>query len=466
MSRGDEVTMLVADVTDAFWLIPMHEAEQKYFVAKLRGKYTMCSQGQHKDHVELLWHLQQSCQLLLHGWHHLSLRRAPGLCWRPTCYVAQWKNCRGWLVWWLQCGASWASSLPHTKQCFRRHWSGLVWNLKYKNTRSSRKCQLQRWQNLTSVWKKPRSQTWSARSRFAHWLAKRWPLLQCFSSGGRSSASSTWLCKLSKPMRQMGEFGRSKLHTLCNGCEPSLLERKLASSDATLWGPSATRAPKSSSHGMRRHLAWEVHSKYKAPLWTREFFAARITEDDEIHLGAKLESHEGRQTWEALCGLVCLRPWRANWQSSRAHCMHRSKASQLPGNLPWTLDVPNTVQQWWNICLVLQTPSATCFHVGISLECYSSFPSSWKAPKQLSLHPGPNRWKTLSWGAASPAQPCAAPMGDTKLSTPMGSTKRRKLSKKWRRPTSQKRETLCQWTLIMPPESKTCLHLARRSWLI
>lgn len=124
------------------------------------------------------------------------------------------------------------------------------------------------------------------------------------------------------------------------------------------------------------HLAWEVHSKYKAPLWTREFFAARITEDDEIHLGAKLESHEGRQTWEALCGLVCLRPWRANWQSSRAHCMHRSKASQLPGNLPWTLDVPNTVQQWWNICLVLQTPSATCFHVGISLECYSSFPSS------------------------------------------------------------------------------------------
>jgi hypothetical protein len=54
MSRGDEVTMLVADVTDAFWLIPMHEAEQKYFVAKLRGKYTMCSQGQHQDHVELL----------------------------------------------------------------------------------------------------------------------------------------------------------------------------------------------------------------------------------------------------------------------------------------------------------------------------------------------------------------------------------------------------------------------------
>lgn len=78
-------------------------------------------------------------------------------------------------------------------------------------------------------------------------------------------------------------------------------------------------------------------------MWTREFFAARITEDDEIHLGAKLESHEGRQTWEALCGLVCLRPWRANWQSSRAHCMHRSKASQLPGICPgpWTCPTPS-----------------------------------------------------------------------------------------------------------------------------
>ena len=52
------------------------------------------------------------------------------------------------------------------------------------------------------------------------------------------------------------------------------------------------------------------------------------------------------------------------------------KGKSAAGNLPWTLDVPNTVQQWWNICLVLQTPSATCFRVGISLECYSSFPSS------------------------------------------------------------------------------------------
>ena len=44
--------------------------------------------------------------------------------WYPGLHGARTK--RRYLVWWLQCGASWASSLPHTKQCFRRHWSGLV----------------------------------------------------------------------------------------------------------------------------------------------------------------------------------------------------------------------------------------------------------------------------------------------------------------------------------------------------
>ena len=34
MSTGQDVTMLVADVTDAFWLVPLHINERKNFVAK------------------------------------------------------------------------------------------------------------------------------------------------------------------------------------------------------------------------------------------------------------------------------------------------------------------------------------------------------------------------------------------------------------------------------------------------
>lgn len=35
----EEVTMLIADITDAFWLIPLKKEERKYFTATLRGKY-------------------------------------------------------------------------------------------------------------------------------------------------------------------------------------------------------------------------------------------------------------------------------------------------------------------------------------------------------------------------------------------------------------------------------------------
>jgi len=35
-----------------------------------------------------------------------------------------------------------------------------------------------------------------------------------------------------------------------------------------------------------------------------EFFAISIAEDDEVHLNTKSGSHEGQQTWEALCGLM------------------------------------------------------------------------------------------------------------------------------------------------------------------
>eukprot|EP00435_Cladocopium_sp_Y103_P017442 s3998_g4.t1 len=36
--RGETVTHCIADVADAFWLVPLHQLERKYFVAKLKGK--------------------------------------------------------------------------------------------------------------------------------------------------------------------------------------------------------------------------------------------------------------------------------------------------------------------------------------------------------------------------------------------------------------------------------------------
>lgn len=45
---GEQVDQLIADVSDAFWLVPPNPSERRYFVAKFRGKYlifTRTAQG-------------------------------------------------------------------------------------------------------------------------------------------------------------------------------------------------------------------------------------------------------------------------------------------------------------------------------------------------------------------------------------------------------------------------------------
>ena len=39
MSAGRKVTLLIADITDAFWLVPLRKEEQKFFTATLRSKF-------------------------------------------------------------------------------------------------------------------------------------------------------------------------------------------------------------------------------------------------------------------------------------------------------------------------------------------------------------------------------------------------------------------------------------------
>ena len=39
LKPGEVIMQMVADVVDAFWLVPLHQSEMKYFTAKLGGKY-------------------------------------------------------------------------------------------------------------------------------------------------------------------------------------------------------------------------------------------------------------------------------------------------------------------------------------------------------------------------------------------------------------------------------------------
>ena len=40
--EGADIELLIADVSDAFWNIPLHSTDCRYFVIRFRGAYYIC----------------------------------------------------------------------------------------------------------------------------------------------------------------------------------------------------------------------------------------------------------------------------------------------------------------------------------------------------------------------------------------------------------------------------------------
>eukprot|EP00435_Cladocopium_sp_Y103_P033053 s1409_g8.t1 len=57
---------------------------------------------------------------------------------------------------------------------------------------------------------------------------------------------------------------------------------------------------------------------------TVEYFSIQISSDDEQVLETKSGTHEGQQVWEALAGLIALRQWTKHWFGQRARLQIRS----------------------------------------------------------------------------------------------------------------------------------------------
>lgn len=56
----------------------------------------------------------------------------------------------------------------------------------------------------------------------------------------------------------------------------------------------------------------------------KEFFAIKITQDDERILETKAGTSDGQQVWECLTGLIALRVWAKYWHGCRAKLQIRS----------------------------------------------------------------------------------------------------------------------------------------------
>lgn len=171
-----------------------------------------------------------------------------------------------------------------------------------------------------------------------------------------------------------------------------------------------------------------------------EFFA--IGQDDEIHLSSG--THEGRQTWEALCELICLRLWKKAWQTSRVKLRLRNDNigaltlyAQVKGKSAahtllareFALDLG---QAPCRPAIAEDLPGvANTICDGLSRryqpELKFTLPIQLKKARAVVPPERPKSWwKTLTWVDESPAQPCAEKeQGDHSSLVPMVIKKRR-----------------------------------------
>lgn len=164
-----------------------------------------------------------------------------------------------------------------------------------------------------------------------------------------------------------------------------------------------------------------------------EFFAIPISKEDEIHMATKAGTHEGQQTWEALCGLICLRLWRKYWQTAKLTLRLRNDNvgaltlyAQTKGRSPahtllareFALDLGKAQ---YRPAVAEHLPGAVNVVCDVLSRRYQPG-VDFKLPVQLAKARAvvpPARplkwWKTLSWVRQSPAEPTEQDQGDIAL---------------------------------------------------
>eukprot|EP00435_Cladocopium_sp_Y103_P060722 s646_g22.t1 len=330
---GDTVTFLVADVVDAFWLIPLNKAERKYFCARLRGKF------------------------------YCFHRTAQGSRAAPLTFAAI-----------IALASRWVQSIVSTPKHLGMHTEEARVQTYVDDPLFTIRGSEGRQKRLTAVilvaWMvmgfplAVRKATLSSRLT---WIGVE---LSILSSGMEALVPQEKVCELSDLLRR----------TLQSNVVPKKLLRTIigkAMSIASVifcWRPfiqelytalyvKDTNAPreciwtKQVHHtilwlltflrgemaGIRRTYTIRAFNK-QLPLVTitwdaspfgmgatlqldgvfAEYFAIQITEDDQNILAVKSGCHEEQQTWEALAGLVALRHWASQWQGQRARLQIRS----------------------------------------------------------------------------------------------------------------------------------------------
>eukprot|EP00435_Cladocopium_sp_Y103_P055167 s446_g18.t1 len=445
MSSGEEVTMLVADVTDAFWLIPLHVRERKYFVAKLRGQFyvfTRTAQGSRGAPLTWAavlstaarWVASSSPRMKLQVYVDDPLAVLKGNAreqQRMACVVITMWSVMGFPI--ATHKAVLSSSLV---------WIGVRLQIQPDQVEAEvpaskvKELDMLLTEVMTSnvISKKSLRTVIGKAMAIASVLFVWRPFIsELYVALHADQTHAPNGCIWTKQIAHSVQW----LRTFLAGEQAGII--RTYSLDAfNSRGPEIVITWDASPYGMGGTL--QVQGTYV------EFFACQISKDDEYHLSTQSGTHEGQQTWEGLCGLVCLRLWRSYWQNAKVKLKLRNDNigalvlfAQVKGKSPahtllareFSLDLgraqfrPSVAEHLPGAVNLICDALSRRFQPGYDFK----LPIQLVRAKAVVPPPRPTAWwKSLAWAAKSPAPPSAMKMGDTPIAPVPEQSKRRRKS--------------------------------------
>ena len=265
---GQDIQLFIADIVDAFWLIPLHVSERRYFCAHLRGQYylfTRTAQGSRMApltfaaimSVASRWVQSLSNEYAMQVYVDdplVAILAEPHRTKRLACVIAS-----AWMIMGFPLAFHKATLAPQLV------WIGVQLEVK----------------DDTVVAEIPASKVSELIKLLKDTLGSNLVSIKSLRSltGKLTSVASViqvwrpFVQQLYKAMHVVNTkelpkavSGSNRYSIQCHGFSPSWLENSWALDESSLWTRIFAKDQLLSSHGMQAHMAWGLHYKSAVPL--------------------------------------------------------------------------------------------------------------------------------------------------------------------------------------------------------
>ena len=428
MAKGQKVTLLIADITDAFWLVPLRKQERKFFTATLRGRYysfNRTAQGSRSAPLTFAallavagrWIASASNEMHVQIYVDDPIAVLSGpeqMTSRMACVVIVMWNIMGFPI------ATHKAILSDSLVWIGVHLSvqhdGVKAEIPAEKVRELDTMLAESIQGNLVTKKLLRTLIGKAMSIASILFVWRPFISELYMALHEEQTNAPQGCVWSKQIAHAAIWLRTFLAGEMAGIQRIYLLKVFKQE-----GPEVTITWDASPYGMGGAL--QVGGKFM------EFFAIHIGKEDEEHLSTKSGTSEGQQTWEALCGLICLRLWQKWWMTSTVTLRLRNDNvgaltlfAQVKGRSPahtllakeFALDLgkaqyrPRVTEHLPGIVNVICDVLSRRFQPGETFN----LPHQLKQARAVIPPSRPRSWwKTLSWGHRAPAGPSRGHLG-------------------------------------------------------